>query len=180
MQDWVAWEMGDIVTMKNKDNHTVAFVTAGTTEFCGIGPVFRTNMAGVHLIQYNSEPPFQGAPTSSFGVDPYLSLKDRIISTSVAGDLDIQSVAFSLRQRTCQLNTISNLVKLRLLASMPESKLLDTYHGMSVRRAGGVAVVTHGVPLQVVLDHRVAGREVCCQQDTCRQFEYCIVLHTTF
>ena len=157
-------QMGDIVTMKNKDNHTVAFVTAGTTEFCGIGPVFRTNMAGVHLIQYNSEPPFQGAPTSSFGVDPYLSLKDRIISTSVAGDLDIQSVAFSLRQRTCQLNTISNLVKLRLLASMPESKLLDTYHGMSVRRAGGVAVVTHGVPLQVVLDHRVAGREVCCQE----------------
>ena len=157
-------QKGDIVIMNNKDNHSVAFVTAGSTEFCDVGASYRTNLKSIHLVPYQTVPQFQGAEPSSFGVDPYLSLKSRILSSSIVDELSIESVAFSLHERACQLNTISNLIKLGLLASMPEQKLLDTYHGVVVRRVGGVATVTYGVPLRVQLSHRVAGHGVCCSE----------------
>ena len=163
-QQPVGQQKGDIVIMTNPQNRSVAFVTAGTTEFCNTGLAYRTSLRGVHLIPYQTVPPFKGAAPSSFGADPYLSLKSGIATDSVTGRLSVASVAYSLHERACQLNTISNLIKLGLLAAMPEAKLLDTYHGMAVRRVGGVATVLHGVPLPVQLEHRVAGRGVCCAE----------------
>ena len=157
-------QKGDIVIMTNPNNNSVAFVTAGTTEFCNMGLAYRTSLKGVHLIPYQTTPPFKGTAPSSFGTDPYLSLKSEIGTGSITGRLSVASVAYSLHERACQLNTISNLIKLGLLAAMPEAKLLDTYHGMAVRRVGGVATVLHGVPLPVQLEHRVAGRGVCCAE----------------
>ena len=157
-------QKGDIVIMANRDNRSVAFVTAGMTEFCNTGPVFRTTLKQVHLVPYQSDPPFTESTSSPSGVDPYLNMKTQVGAVSVEGDLSVEQVAFSLHERACQLNTISNLVKLNLLAAMPEAKLLDTYHGLSIRRAGGVATVFYGVPLPVQLEHRVAGKGVCCAE----------------
>ena len=157
-------QKGDIVTMKDAKNQTAAFATTGMTTFCGADQVYRTNLKNVHLIKYEDSPKFPSVPTSDRGVDPLLNLRSRIISSTLTTELDIAKIAFSLQKRTCEISTITNLIKIGMISSMPEDKLLDNYLGFTARRVGGAAVLRRGVPLTVHLHHRASGKGICCNE----------------
>ena len=173
-------QKGDIVTMRDAENRTAAFATTGMTTFCGADQVYRTNLKNVHLIKYEDSPKFPSVPTPDSGVDPLLNLRSQIISSTHNTELDIAKIAFDLRKRTCEISTITNLIKIGMISSMPEDKLLDNYLGFTARRVGGAAVLRRGVPLTVHLHHRASGKGICCNELSVAINDTNGTLHHTF